>query len=113
MLPFDPSDAADEAARWLTADTVAREMLAGRSAGDAVRASVPTERIDFILLLDKALATAILLSERDLRSLSRVTRNGIALTAAVSEQLIGGICWSDETGELILSAEFFAVCCTG
>jgi hypothetical protein len=106
VLPFDPSDAADEAASWLTADTIAREMLAGSSAGDAIRGSVATEpHIDFILVLDKALATAILLSERDLRSLSRVTRNGIALTAAVSEQLIGGICWSDETGELILSAE--------
>jgi hypothetical protein len=106
VLPFDPSDAADKAARWLTADTIAREMLAGSSAGDAIRACVATEpQIDFILLLDKALAMAVLLSERDLRSLSRVTRNGIALTAAVSQQLVGGSCWFDETGELILAAE--------
>jgi hypothetical protein len=106
VLPFDTSDAADKAARWLTGDTIAREMLAGSSAGDAIRGSVAIEpNIDLILVLDKALAAAILLSERDLRSLSRVTRNGIALTAAVSEQLIGGICWTDETGELILSAE--------
>ena len=105
VLPFDPSDAADDAAHWLTADTITREMLTGRSAGDAIRASAAPEHIDFILLLDKALAMAVLLSERDLRSLSRVTRNGIALTAAVSQQLVGGSCWFDEKGELILAAE--------
>jgi hypothetical protein len=113
VLPFDAGAGADEAGLWLACDGIARAMLRGQSAGDALREALvarsPADRsvpeVSVICILAEALTTAVLLSPRDLHSLSRLAHIGVVLSASVDDLMVGTVCRFDDRGRPQLAGE--------
>jgi hypothetical protein len=107
ILPFALGAAPARGAYWLPGSEVARDMQAGAGLGDAVAARLGAEAagLDFLVNLDAALGLAMLLSRRDLRSLSKVVRKGLVVKAAMDDRLIGASVAIGERDEILLGTE--------
>ena len=108
ILPFAVGDAGKPPTMWLLGSTIARGLLDGSSMGDIIdlqlrdRASGP---IDFLVSLDVNLSIAMLLSQRDLRSVSRQVRQGILISVGLDERLIGATLLMSDQGDPRIGTE--------
>jgi len=108
ILPFAISDAGKPPTTWLLGSAIARGLLDGSSMGDVVGSQLRAEAsdpIDFLACLDTNLSVAMLLSQRDLRSVSRLVRRGVVISANLDERLIGAALAVGDQGDLRIGTE--------
>ena len=108
ILPFAISDAGKPPTIWLLGSAIARGLLDGSSMGDIVGVQLRDEAsdpIDFLVCLDINLSVAMLLSQRDLRSVSRLVRRGVLISADLDERLIGSALTVSDQGVLRIGTE--------
>jgi len=108
ILPFAVGDAGKPRTIWLLGSTIARGMLDGSNMGDIIDRQLrdkASDPVDFLACLDVNLSIAMLLSQRDLRSVSRQVRQGVLISADIDERLVGASVLMSARGDLRIGAE--------
>ena len=108
ILPFAVGDAGKPPTIWLLGSAISRGLLDGSSMGDIIDLQLrdkASDPIDFLVCLDVNLSIAMLLSQRDLRSVSRQVRRGVLISADIDERLVGATLLMSDQGDLRIGTE--------